>query len=219
MADCTAGPRYCPKCGQELEMNQFICNQCGYKLDEKKIRIPYSKFEKEPRERKERTEEERKNLRIKIGLIFSIFSLLCLNSFIVLLYYPNLQFFYWLAHVNPFIFTLYMGVNGILVLFIITISALGLVYFSMKPKHRGYFLIILGYILFSFTFLTMPSLDRFSIANLPLYIIFIDVPLLTMIIFGIANILNRNKDLIPRVIAFLPIIFPIIFPFILWFYL
>ncbi|NVM34520.1 MAG: hypothetical protein HWN81_02920 [Candidatus Lokiarchaeota archaeon] len=168
---------------------------------------------------RERTEEEIKKLRIIAGFVISVFGLLWLNSFLIWLNYPYLSFIAYLMFINPFVFIMYMGPNGIIILLIINIFALGLIYSSIKPEFKGYFLLILGYISFSLTFLTMPTEYYFSIRNLPIYLIFVDIPILFMIIFGLIIIIDKKKDRFPDIVSLLSIAFSTILPFFLGFFL
>ncbi|MFX1387738.1 MAG: hypothetical protein ACFE9M_11025 [Promethearchaeota archaeon] len=167
---------------------------------------------------RERTEEEIKALRVKIGFVISIFGLLCLYSFIIWLNYPFLDYLWYFMVINPFVFIMYMGSNGIIILFIINIIGLGLIYFSLEPRFKGHFLLIFAYLSFFLSFLIMPSDYYFDITELPIYLILIDIPISFMIIFGIISI-TKKKAWLPDFVAFIPIIFITIFPFILNYFL
>jgi hypothetical protein len=39
MPDCTIGPKYCPKCGKELDPNGSVCNYCEYEFEKEKKKI------------------------------------------------------------------------------------------------------------------------------------------------------------------------------------
>jgi len=197
MNACTVGPGYCTKCE-----NVFIVEVILEKKKVSNLRI------------RKRTEEEIKKLRIKAGLIISVFSLISINSLNIYLNYPFLYYLYYLITINPFVFTMYMGFNGIIILFIVSIIGVGLIYFSIKSEFKGYFLLIFGYLLFFLSLLTMPPDYYFDIRKLPIYLIFIDIPIVFMIIFGII-LINKKEVRLPDIVGFLPIVFTIIFPFML----
>ncbi len=53
MTTCQVGPRYCPKCGKELDHNVSNCMSCGYRIKKGKVKqsfFPVIKEQKVPKD-------------------------------------------------------------------------------------------------------------------------------------------------------------------------
>jgi len=202
MKDHKIEPAYCPRCRKGLVPIGSVCSNCGFKLTYENIKdLNLNNFR---RKRKLPTEEELKKKKMRAGYLISGFTLPFIIVFISLW---NLNIYYLFLYAGPITFIFAFLVNPI---------GLRLIFFSIKPKSKGYFLIIFGYLLFTIFFLIQPPINLDSVRNVLLYLVFIDIPILTMIIFGIYNIYKIENKTIPDIICFLPVLFSNIFPYIFY---
>ena len=156
-----------------------------------------------------------KKARVIAGYLMVGFTLPFIIGF-TSLYYQNILFF--LIYLSPWFFVLFRSPSAYFLLFIVNLIGLGLIFFSIKPKSRAYFSIIFGYLLFMIFFLIQPPINSNSIVFVPFFLIFIDIPPLIMIGFGVYSIYHLEQQRISDKIKFLPIVISNIFPYILYSY-
>ncbi len=211
MKDHEIEPVYCPRCRKGLVSIGSVCSNCGFKLSYEGIKELHLYNIKSAR--KLSTEELKKKI-MRSGYLISGFTLPFL---IGLTSIWNFNILYFLMYITPWSFLFFPG-GFITFIFAILVNIIGLrlIFFSIRPKSKGYFLIIFGYFLFTIFFLIQTSINFDSVRNVLLYLVFIDIPILTMIIFGIYNIYNFENKTIPDIICFIPVLFSNIFPYIFY---
>ena len=163
--------------------------------------------------RREHTKEELMKFRMRIGCFISG---LTLPFIIGIIGFANNNFLFVLIYFTPLSF--FIGFLRALLVFayVVNIIGLGLIFFSIKPRSQGFFLIILGYLLFMVLLLNQTPVNRSSIQGLPYYFIFIDMPNLLMIVFGFYKIYNSEKEYFSNIICFLPVLISNISPYIFY---
>ncbi|MFX1593856.1 MAG: hypothetical protein ACFFCL_14275 [Promethearchaeota archaeon] len=170
---------YCPKCGKKLGRHALVCEFCGYNLRKKKVK---QLFLLVPKKEKPTSMISIKKPCIIIGLII---------TFIDLTYIITIQFLVF----NPYIIVPQYTYDLILYACFTNPIGMGLIFFSVIPKFKGLFLIIIGYISFYFSFLAPISIDYYQVVDIQRYLGMYDIPTIGIICFGILT-MYYNKEII-----------------------
>lgn len=136
---------------------------------------------------KEPSIEDFKKKRLNLGLIIFMITLPLLIALYFVMYYQYIPYDLGRSYFLLTIFT-----------FPVHLLGLGLIFFSLKPKSKGYFLIFFGLFIFCVSILTPPQFKGLwfePLREFQMALIRIDIPIISMIFFGFLIILNHKKYL------------------------